>query len=68
MGLRFYPAVFDMLALKALKLDLLYFFSISLDILKLEGGSDTSNEGGAASDGSMVKLFEGGLVSISAFK
>ncbi|XP_002515796.2 uncharacterized protein LOC8286528 [Ricinus communis] len=68
MGLRFYPAVFDPLALKALKLDLLAFFSICLDMLKLEG-LDTNEEGGAAASAeSMVKLFEDGLVSVSAFK
>ncbi|XP_050209827.1 uncharacterized protein LOC126660395 [Mercurialis annua] len=67
MGFRFYLAVFDPLALKVLKLDLLAFCSICLNIVKVEGG-DTSMEGGAAGAGSIVKLFEDALVSVSAFK
>lgn len=64
MGLRFYPSVFDPLALKALKLDLLAFCSICVDMLKLEGvsGEDAGN------DKLVVKVFQDGLVSVSAFK
>lgn len=64
LGLRFYPAVFDPLALKALKLDLLAFYSICLDRLKLE--SFSGEEVGIGK--SAAKLFEDGLVSVSAFK
>lgn len=64
MGLRFYPSVFDPLALKALKLDVLAFFSICVDMLKFEGvsGEDAGN------DKLVVKVFQDGLVSVSAFK
>ncbi|CAK7326069.1 unnamed protein product [Dovyalis caffra] len=64
LGLRFYPAVFDSLALKSLKLDLLAFYSICLDMLKLE--SYSGEEVGIGK--SAAKLFEDGLVSVSAFK
>lgn len=64
LGFRFYPVVFDPLALKALKLDLLAFYSICLDILEPESGS--REELGA--DISVVKLFKDGLLSVSAFK
>ncbi|KAF2286381.1 hypothetical protein GH714_016007 [Hevea brasiliensis] len=64
MGLRFYPAVFDPLALKALKLDLLAFYSIYLEGLKLEGGSGEDCDASK----SVVKLIEDGLISVSAFK
>ncbi|KAJ8759621.1 hypothetical protein K2173_009268 [Erythroxylum novogranatense] len=64
MGLRFYPAVFDPLALKALKVDLLAFCSVCLGMLIPKIGS-----GEEAGDGkSVVKLFEESLVSVSAFK
>ncbi|KAH9771432.1 AP-5 complex subunit beta-1 [Citrus sinensis] len=64
LGLRFYLSVFDPLALKALKLDLLAFCTIFLDMLKKGGDSI-----GEVGDGkSVVKLFEDSLVSVSAFK
>ncbi|GAV88388.1 hypothetical protein CFOL_v3_31811 [Cephalotus follicularis] len=64
MGLRFYPAVFDPLALKSLKLDLLSFCSVCLDRLK----SESVLVEGVAFHMSVVKLFEDSLVSVSAFK
>lgn len=61
MGLSIYPSVFDPLALKALKLDLLAFCSICV--------SESGSCGGDAGDGKeMVKEFKDGLVSVSAFK
>ncbi|XP_077231416.1 uncharacterized protein LOC143864372 [Tasmannia lanceolata] len=68
MSFGFYPTVFDPLALKALKLDLLSYCAICLDVLKLEsprGGSGGGEENGRAS---VVKVFEDGLVCVSAFK
>ncbi|CAN0923865.1 AP-5 complex subunit beta-1 [Linum grandiflorum] len=57
MGKKFYPDLFDPLALKALRLDMLAFSSICLE------------KSGTEVDGSsVVKLFEIGLASISAFK
>ncbi|XP_029127151.1 AP-5 complex subunit beta-1 [Cajanus cajan] len=53
----FYPALFDPLALKALKLDLLVFCSC---VLRLKGDSDELVD--------PVKLFEDGLVCVSSFK
>ncbi|WCJ28552.1 AP-5 complex subunit beta-1 [Euphorbia peplus] len=64
MGLRFYPSVFDPLALKALKLDLLALYSMCVGVLEPVGHS---GERGGASKIS-VKVFEDGLVSVSAFK
>ncbi|KAL6128405.1 hypothetical protein ACLB2K_071760 [Fragaria x ananassa] len=64
MGLRFYPSVFDPLALKALKLDLLAFCFVCVDMLKLEGVSGE----GKGNDKLVVKVFKDGLVSVSAFK
>uniref|UniRef100_A0A2P2IM07 AP5B1 middle domain-containing protein n=1 Tax=Rhizophora mucronata TaxID=61149 RepID=A0A2P2IM07_RHIMU len=64
MGLRFYPAVFDPLTLKALKLDLLAFCSMYLSGLTLKSGSNEEAGGGK----SAVSLFEDCLVSVSAFK
>ncbi|XP_060675509.1 uncharacterized protein LOC132804970 isoform X2 [Ziziphus jujuba] len=61
MGLSIYPSVFDPLALKALKLDLLAFCAIRI--------SENGSGGGDAGNGKeMVKLFKDGLVSVSAFK
>ncbi|XP_042979206.1 AP-5 complex subunit beta-1 [Carya illinoinensis] len=60
MRLSFYPRVFDPLALKALKLDLLAFCSICIESLKSESASDAGK--------SVDKLFGDGLVSVSAFK
>ncbi|OWM89003.1 hypothetical protein CDL15_Pgr024021 [Punica granatum] len=58
MALSFYPNVFDPLALKALKLDLLALFSICLESSQREGENRLS----------MRNVFEKGLVSVSAFK
>ncbi|KAJ7942696.1 AP-5 complex subunit beta-1 [Quillaja saponaria] len=60
----FYPTVFDPLALKALKLDLLTFCSVCLDKLrvKFNSGEDVGTIEVA------LKLFEDGLISVSAFK
>lgn len=58
MALSFYPAVFDPLALKALKLDLLALFSICLKSSQPEGENRLS----------MRNVFEKGLISVSAFK
>ncbi|KAI9170125.1 hypothetical protein LWI28_022898 [Acer negundo] len=64
LGLRFHLSVFDPLASKALKLDLLSFFMAYLDILK-SGGVSSEEVGGRKS---VVKLFEDGLVSVAAYK
>jgi len=56
----FYPALFDPLALKALKLDLLAFSSVCAHVLKLKSGSEELID--------PVKLFENGLVCVSSFK
>ncbi|KAK4800588.1 hypothetical protein SAY86_021075 [Trapa natans] len=58
MALSFYPAVFDPLALKALKLDLLALFSVCLETSQPEGENHLS----------IRSVFEKGLVSVSAFK
>jgi AP-5 complex subunit beta-1 len=60
MGLSFYPRVFDPLALKALKLDLLAFCAICMESLRSESGSDAGKSG--------EKLFGDGIVSVSAFQ
>ncbi|XP_038876028.1 uncharacterized protein LOC120068363 [Benincasa hispida] len=64
MGLSFYPAVFDPLALKALKLDLLALTSIRSTMHKAETVSGEDSESGK----SVVKLLQDGLVCVSAFK
>ncbi|RDX98420.1 AP-5 complex subunit beta-1, partial [Mucuna pruriens] len=56
----FYPALFDPLALKALKLDLLAFCTVCVCALRLKGDFDELVD--------PVKLFEGGLVCVSSFK
>ncbi|WVZ12617.1 hypothetical protein V8G54_017147 [Vigna mungo] len=56
----FYPALFDPLALKALKLDLLAFSSVCANVLRLKSGYDELID--------PVKLFENGLVCVSSFK
>ncbi|KAF6160780.1 hypothetical protein GIB67_035981 [Kingdonia uniflora] len=52
-----YPTIFDPLALKSMKLDLLAYCGICVNNLKMED-----------SEISVVKLFKDGLVSVSAFK
>ncbi|XP_042512201.1 uncharacterized protein LOC122087214 [Macadamia integrifolia] len=66
MGLNFYPTVFDPLALKAMKLDLLAYCAICLDKLSSENPEACGEEIDAGI--SLVKFFEDGLVSVSAFK
>lgn len=63
-GSMFYPSVFDPLSLKALKLDLLAFCSVCADTLKQQSVSDMIVRDG----NSVVKLFQDGLISVSAFK
>ncbi|KAM0027136.1 putative AP-5 complex subunit beta-1 protein [Helianthus debilis subsp. tardiflorus] len=58
-ALRFYPTVFDPLALKALKLDLIVYCSVILVKSRLED---------ANGEGSVVKLFEDAFESVSGFK
>ncbi|KAK9115605.1 hypothetical protein Sjap_014552 [Stephania japonica] len=66
-ALSFYPSVFDPLALKAMKLDLLAYCSISLDRSRLERTG--SFKGEVMEAGALVvKIFEDGIVSVSAFK
>ncbi|KAJ4951001.1 hypothetical protein NE237_027833 [Protea cynaroides] len=65
-SLNVYPSVFDPLALKAIKLDLLAYCAICLDKLSLENPGTSGEEMDAGI--SLVKLFEDGLVSVSAFK
>ncbi|PIA35462.1 hypothetical protein AQUCO_03500078v1 [Aquilegia coerulea] len=63
----FYPTVFDPLALKTMKLDMLAYSAICIDTLRLEKPKGVLGEEvdpGVFS----VKLFEDGLVSVSAFK
>ncbi|XP_051122493.1 uncharacterized protein LOC127245562 [Andrographis paniculata] len=65
MSLSFYPTIFDALAMKALKLDLLAYCSSFLnDLVDEDGvkGVEVDREGYEA------KLFKDGLVSVSAFK
>lgn len=62
MSFSFYPAVFDPLALKLLKLDLFAFCSILANDL---GSTDKNANGSRVS---VVKLFEDGLVCVSSFK
>ncbi|CAH1414764.1 unnamed protein product [Lactuca virosa] len=64
-ALRFYPSVFDPLALKALKLDLIAYCSILLDMSRV---ADANGNGQMVSDVPVVKLFEDGLESVSGFK
>ncbi|KAE9593400.1 putative armadillo-like helical protein [Lupinus albus] len=59
----FYPCLFDPLALKALKLDLLAFCAVCVDVLRLK--SDSHKEDKLVD---VVKLFEDGLVCVSSFK
>ncbi|OIW05630.1 hypothetical protein TanjilG_23416 [Lupinus angustifolius] len=59
----FYPSLFDPLALKALKLDLLAFCAVCVDVLRLKCDSRKEDE---VVD--VVKLFEDGLVCVSSFK
>nr|XP_029123497.1 uncharacterized protein LOC105055407 [Elaeis guineensis] len=59
----FYPTVFDPLALKAKKLDVLSCVAASLDVSR--GERKEEEEGRKAQ---VVKLFEDGLVCVSAFK
>lgn len=67
MGLGFfYPSVFDPLALKSLKLDLLAFCAISLNTFSADDGGGSTEV--PVPRVSLVKLFEDGLVSVSAFK
>ncbi|KAH6809810.1 hypothetical protein C2S51_027593 [Perilla frutescens var. frutescens] len=65
MSLRFYPTIFDSLAMKALKLDLLAYCSKLLSNL-----GDANVVKGVEMDKEVyeVKLFKDGLVSVSAFK
>lgn len=63
----FYPSVFDPLALKSLKLDLLASCAICLNTLSADNMGGGSSEV-AGPRVSVVKLFEDGLVSVSAFK
>lgn len=65
MSLSFYPSVFDPLALKSLKLDLLAYISILLDT---DSSKLTTNTNDILRLGSVVTLFEDGLVSVSGFK
>ncbi|KAK7264141.1 hypothetical protein RJT34_31745 [Clitoria ternatea] len=58
----FYPALFDPLALKALKLDLLAFSSVCVNVMRMKGNS------GSDELVDLVKLFEDGLVCVSSFK
>lgn len=58
-GSHFYPSVYDALALKSLKLDLLAFFSVIID---------SAGNQGEISGKSVMKYFEDGLVCVSGFK
>ncbi|CAL5212599.1 unnamed protein product [Lathyrus oleraceus] len=62
----FYPSLFDPLALKALKLDLL----ASCSVLRQKSDSDYKSSSHDGDDGLVnpVKVFEQGLLSVSSFK
>jgi AP-5 complex subunit beta-1 len=62
----FYPSLFDPLALKALKLDLL----ASCSVLRLKSDSDYNSSSRDGDDGwvDTVKVFEQGLLAVSSFK
>ncbi|KAL9681045.1 hypothetical protein QQ045_012826 [Rhodiola kirilowii] len=71
LGRKVYPGVFDPLALKALKMDLLALCCRRLNHLNLvqNEGKDSADDGLVAdTESHVVKLFEDGLVSVSAFK
>ncbi|KAL1368549.1 hypothetical protein HN51_022698 [Arachis hypogaea] len=57
----FYPALFDPLALKALKLDLLVFCSVCVEVLRMKEDRDAELV-------DSVKLLEDGLICVSSFK
>lgn len=65
MSKSFYPTIFDSLAMKALKLDLIAYFSVLLCIPRDTNASDGVEAGTESYE---VQLFKDGLVSISAFK
>lgn len=65
MSKSFYPTIFDSLAMKALKLDLIAYCSV---LLCNPGDADGSEGVEAGPESYEVKLFKDGLVSISAFK
>ncbi|PWA95378.1 hypothetical protein CTI12_AA051430 [Artemisia annua] len=67
-ALRFYPSVFDPLALKALKLDLIAYCSILLDMSRLNDANGHIVSDINSSEVSVVKLFEDGLESVSGYK
>ncbi|GJX56993.1 transcription initiation factor TFIID subunit 15 isoform X1 [Tanacetum coccineum] len=67
-ALRFYPSVFDPLAMKALKLDLIAYCSILLDMSRLDNANGHIVSDVGSSEVSVVKLFEDGLESVSVFK
>lgn len=60
---RFYPGVFDPLALKAKKLDALACIAASLDTLEMRRKGEEDGRRAL-----IVKLFQDGLVCISAYK
>ncbi|KAL3830660.1 hypothetical protein ACJIZ3_019462 [Penstemon smallii] len=66
MSLSFYPTIFDSLAMKALKLDLLAYCSV----LQCKNHGDANGKKSLEADKEMfgVKLFKDGIVSVSAFK
>ncbi|OVA12115.1 hypothetical protein BVC80_1771g44 [Macleaya cordata] len=66
MSSSFYPTVFDPLALKSMKLDMLAYCAIRVDnsVLEKPGVSKEKVGNGV----SVVKLLEDGLVSVSSFK
>lgn len=59
----FYPTVFDPLALKAAKLD-----AMACVAARIDDASGGERENGKAEKAPVVKLFEDGLVCVSAFK
>ncbi|PIN26835.1 hypothetical protein CDL12_00405 [Handroanthus impetiginosus] len=65
MSLSFYPAIFDSLAMKALKLDLLAYCS---SLLRDPGNGNGVKGVEADKEVYEVKLFKDGLISVSAFK
>lgn len=64
----FYPTVFDPLALKAKKLDALSCIATSIDVSKEKGKVREEEEEEEDRKAQVVKLFEDGLVCVSAFK
>ncbi|XP_047342436.1 uncharacterized protein LOC124945943 [Impatiens glandulifera] len=68
MSLNFYPAVYDPLALKLMKLDLISYSFILFHDYKSKDTEASSSPDRVNSDASVVKLFKDGFISVSSLK